>query len=208
MEEGSTLAQAKTHCFHQLDLREHYRECVAYLRTAIILKAITSRQRSGKRVVSSVKTKENDTKDKVMTSCNGVSLKNVDKRFTEEEWSKLSSDARKFIWKNRKPFVKRRRVSQVSFSNGTSATEPVASRPAAPAIRQSRVISAVNSSSRRYVYRVSKMHSSTTLAVQPAWCEIDNHSDTCCLSKNFVPLAYTKPHLRCICLYRPGEHSK
>ena len=169
VEEGSTLAQAKTHCFHQLDLREHYRECVAYLRTAINSKAITSRQKSGKRVVSSVKTKENDTRNKVMTSCNGVSLKNVDKRFTEEEWSKLSSDARKFIWKKRKPFVKRRRVSQVSFSNGTSATEPVASRPPTHAIRQSRVISAVNSSTRRYVYRVSKLHSSIMSKIDTAW---------------------------------------
>ena len=79
----------------------------------------------------------------------------------------------------------------MSFSSGTSATESVESQPAAPAIRQSRVISAVNSSSRRYVYRVSKMHSSPTLAVHTAWCEIDNHADTCCLGKNFVPLAYT-----------------
>ena len=43
VEEGSSLAQAKTHCFHQLSLREHYRECVAYLRTAISSKTITSR---------------------------------------------------------------------------------------------------------------------------------------------------------------------
>ena len=123
-----------------------------------------------------------------MTSCNGVSLKNVDRKFTDEEWSKLTPEARKFIWKNRKPFNKRRRVSQVSFSN---TDEPVAPQPMAPAIRQSRVISAVNSSSRRYVYRVSKMHSSTTVVLHPAWCEIDNHADTCCLGKNFVPLAYT-----------------
>ena len=126
-----------------------------------------------------------------MTSCNGVSLKNVDKRFTTEECLKLSPDAKEFIRKNRKPFTKRRRVSQVTFSDGTSKTEAEAPQPAAPAIRQSRVISAVNSSPRRYVYRFSKLHSSPTLTIHTAQCEIDNHADTCCLGKNFIPLAFT-----------------
>ena len=58
-----------------------------------------------------------------MTSCNGVSLKNVDKRFITEEWLKLSPDAKEFIRKNRKPFTKSRRVSQVIFSDGTTTTE-------------------------------------------------------------------------------------
>ena len=189
VEEGSSLAQAKTHCFHQLSLREHYRECVAYLRTAISSKTITSRQRSGKRTILSVGTKNTSNKDRKMTSCNGVSLKNVDKRFSNEEWLKLSPDAKEFIRKKREPFTKRRGVSQVTFSDGTSNTE--APQPAATAIRQSRMISAVNSSPRSYVCRVSKLHSSPTLTIHTARCEIDNHADTCCLDKNFIPLAST-----------------
>ena len=126
-----------------------------------------------------------------MTSCNGVSLKNIDKIFSTEEWLKRSPDAKEFIRKNRKPFTKRRRVSQVTFSDGTATTE--VSQPAAPAIRQSRIILAVIISSRRSVYRVSKLHSSpgSMLTIHTAWCEIANHADTCCLGKNFIPLAYT-----------------
>ena len=48
----------------------------------------------------------------------------------------------------------------------------------------------MNTSPRRYVYRVSKLHSSPTLTIHMARCEIDNHADTCCLGKNFVPLAF------------------
>ena len=55
-----------------------------------------------------------------MTSCYGVSLKNIDKRFRTEEWLKLSPDAKEFIRNNRIPFTKRRRVSQVTFSDGTA----------------------------------------------------------------------------------------
>ena len=185
------MAQAKTHCFHQLSLREHNRECVAYLRTAISSKTITLRQRSVKRTISSVGTKDTSNKDKKMTSCNGVSLKNIDKRFSMEEWLKLSPDAKEFIRKNRNPFTKCRRVSKEAFSDGTATTE--VSQLAAPAIRQSRITSAVTSSSRRSVYRVSKLHSSpgSMLTIHTARCEIDNHVDTCCLGKNFIPLAYT-----------------
>ena len=28
------------------------------------------------------------------------------------------------------------------------------------------------------------------LTIHTARCEIDNHADTCCLGKNFIPLAY------------------
>ena len=191
VKEGSSLTQAKTHCFHQLNLHEHYRECVAYLRTAISSKTIASRQRSRKRTISGVTTRDTSNKDKKMNFCNGVSLKNINKRFSTEEWLKLSADAKEFIRKNRKPFTKHRRVSQVTFSDGTATTE--VEQPAAPAIRQSRIISAVTSFSRRSVYRVSKLHSSpgSMLTIHTARCEIDNHADTCCFGKNFIPLAYT-----------------
>ena len=58
---------------------------MAYLRTAINSKTTTSRQRSRKRTVFSVASKDTSSKDKKMTSCNGVSLKNVDKRINTEE---------------------------------------------------------------------------------------------------------------------------
>ena len=156
MEEGSSLAQAKTHCFNHLSLREHYRECMAYLRTAINSKTITSRQRSRKRTVFSVASKDTSSKDKKMTSCNGVSMKNVDKRFSAEEWMKLSPEIKDFIKKARKPFTKRRRVSQVTFSDGTATNET--QQPAASAsVRQPRVISAVTSFPRRLLYRASTL---------------------------------------------------
>ena len=79
----------------------------------------------------------------------------------------------------------------VRISDSTPANEPTASQPMGPEIRQSRVISAVNSSLMGTVYRVSKMHASPTVVGRSAWCEIDNHADTCCLGKNFIPLAYT-----------------
>jgi len=47
-----------------------------------------------KRTISSASTKDTSNKDKKMTSCNGVSLKNIDKRFSMEEWLKLSPDAK------------------------------------------------------------------------------------------------------------------
>lgn len=176
MEEGLSLAQAKTHCFHQMVLRKHYKGCDAYLHTAVNSKTIASRQRSGKRTISSVTTADDKKK---MTSCNGVSLKNVDRRFGRDEWSKLSPEAKEYLRKNRKLFTKRRRVSYLA---ATDSPEPQHPAPPTP-VRQARMISAVTSSSRRSVYRVSKLHSSPgpVISVHTTTCEIDNHADTYCL---------------------------
>lgn len=101
---------------------------------------------------------------------------------------KLSPEAKEFIRKTKKPFTKRRRGSQMTFSNTTTSPEP--QRPVTPApIRQTRVFSAVTSSSRRSVYRVSKLHPSpgSMVSIHTDRCEIDNHVDTCCLGKNVYP---------------------